>query len=191
MVNANPGSATMLDGAQAHALALAMYNAVAAQQQGAIVRQAATTMVCAAMLSLGIAETAEGAAQPPAADADAAAPQAAQAAAAPLVEPISPLQPPVPVDPAELRGKAYQSVAQATALAIQDAADYLRNVSTMSSTALGVAMAQYLATADHPGAGERYAAVIAATQQMMAAAVTNFEAMGASAENLLKNFPEV
>lgn len=43
-------------------------------------------------------------------------------------------------------GKAYQSVAQSAAIAVQDAADALRNVSTIATTAAGVAMAQYLAT---------------------------------------------
>ena len=39
-------------------------------------------------------------------------------------------------------GRAYQSVAQSTAIAIQDATDYLRNVSTIAVTATGVALAQ-------------------------------------------------
>lgn len=41
--------------------------------------------------------------------------------------------------------KAYQSVAQSTALAIQDSVDNLRNINTISTTALGVAVAQMLA----------------------------------------------
>ena len=42
-------------------------------------------------------------------------------------------------------GKAYQSVASLRR-SPQDAADALRNVSTIATTAAGVAMAQYLAT---------------------------------------------
>ncbi|MCW3849314.1 RebB family R body protein [Sphingomonas sp. LB-2] len=178
----NPG--TMLDAAQAHAIALAMYNAVSAQQQGAVVRQAAATMVCTAMLSLGVAETAES--QPAPSVADTAAQQPA-AVASQVADAVNKVAPPVlAVDPAGLAGKAYQSVAQSAAIAIQDAADYLRNVSTIATTAAGVAMAQYLA---NPAAPEQYAAAIAATQQMMAAAVANFEAIGATAENVLKGFP--
>ena len=45
-------------------------------------------------------------------------------------------------------GKAYQSVAQSTAIAIQDAADALRNASVVSLTASGVAVAQMLAQGD-------------------------------------------
>ena len=47
--------------------------------------------------------------------------------------------------------KAFQSVAQSTALAVQDAVDNLRNVNTISSTAIGVAMAQMLAVPAEAG----------------------------------------
>lgn len=41
-------------------------------------------------------------------------------------------------------GRAYQSVAASAAIAVQDATDMLRNVSTVSTTAIGVAMAQMI-----------------------------------------------
>lgn len=41
-------------------------------------------------------------------------------------------------------GKAYESVAQSAALAIQDATDHLRNINTISATALAIALAQSL-----------------------------------------------
>lgn len=184
MANHAKDSGAMLDAAQTHALALAMYNSVAAQQQGAIVRQASTTMVCAAMLSLGIAETAESQPQPP--TGDAAAPQPAPVAAA-----LTGARDEVPAqalaaDPAEWSGQAYQSVAQSAAIAIQDAADYLRNVTTIATTAAGVAMAQYLA---NPAGAEQYRAVMAETQKFVAAAMSNFETIGVNAEKLLKHFP--
>jgi hypothetical protein len=188
MSNHDHDAAALLDGATAHALGLAMYSAVHAQQQGAIIRQASTTMVCTALLSLGVAEAAEGQPLPPPAD-DSATP----APAAPVAAAVAGAAANVPL-PAALAagaaghgGLAYQSIAQSAALAIQDAADYLRNVSTIASTAAGVAMAQYLA---NPGASAEFDAAMAGTQQLMAAAVANFEAIGACAENTLKNFPD-
>jgi hypothetical protein len=52
-------------------------------------------------------------------------------------------------------GKVYQSVAQSAAIAIQDAADALRNLTTIEATAAGVAMAEMLrqqAPPTHPPA---------------------------------------
>lgn len=43
-------------------------------------------------------------------------------------------------------GQAYQFVAQSTAMAVQDAVDYLRNVSMITSTAIGVASARMIKT---------------------------------------------
>lgn len=81
-------------------------------------------------------------------------------------------------------GKAYQSVAQSTAIAVQDAADYLRNVSTMSTTAMGVAMAQLLATGD-----PQYAQAIDTANKMMTDATANFSAIGKAAGEILNKFP--
>jgi hypothetical protein len=81
-------------------------------------------------------------------------------------------------------GKAYQSVAQSTAIAVQDAADTLRNMSTISTTAIGVAMAQFLATKD-----AAYIQVIAEAQLVMTNATANFTAVGTAAAQILKGFP--
>ncbi|MBC7905273.1 MAG: hypothetical protein H7Y60_00810 [Rhodospirillaceae bacterium] len=81
-------------------------------------------------------------------------------------------------------GKAYQAVAQSTAIAVQDAADALRNVSTIATTAAGVAMAQLLATGD-----AKYADALAQTQLMMKSATEDFAQVGAAASAVLKNFP--
>lgn len=81
-------------------------------------------------------------------------------------------------------GKAYQSVAQSTAIAVQDAADALRNVTTIAGTASGVAMAQYLATGE-----ERYAKALGLAQQMMAAATQDFNNIGTAASTVIKSFP--
>jgi hypothetical protein len=81
-------------------------------------------------------------------------------------------------------GKAYQSVAQSAAIAIQDAADALRNVSTIATTAAGVAMAQLLATGD-----PKYADALTQAQQMMTAATADFTSIGIAATDVLKKFP--
>ncbi len=81
-------------------------------------------------------------------------------------------------------GKAFQSVAQSAAIAVQDAADSLRNVSTIVNTAAGVALAQYVATLD-----PLYAEVITESQTMMASAITNFTQIGAAASAIVQGFP--
>lgn len=82
-------------------------------------------------------------------------------------------------------GKAYQSVAQSTALAVQDATDALRNVSTMATTAAGVALAQILATGDAP----RYQPTLDSAQALMTAAIADFSSIGTAAGTILKSFP--
>lgn len=81
-------------------------------------------------------------------------------------------------------GKAYQSVAQSTAIAIQDATDNLRNINTISSTALGVAMAQYLATGE-----SKYAKAIELAQSMSTQAAASFLTIGTNASDVLKGYP--
>jgi hypothetical protein len=81
-------------------------------------------------------------------------------------------------------GKAYQSVAQSAAIAVQDATDALRNVSTIATTAAGVAMAQLLATGD-----PKYAQALTQAQSMMKSATEDFAQVGAAASTVLKNFP--
>ena len=81
-------------------------------------------------------------------------------------------------------GKAYQSVAQSTAIAVQDAADYLRNVSTISTTAQGVAMAKFIATKD-----PIYLQVIQEAQKMTVKASAAFKQIGTDAGDVLKGFP--
>jgi len=81
-------------------------------------------------------------------------------------------------------GKAYQSVAQSMAIAIQDATDNLRNVNTLATTAMGVALAQLLAT----GNG-KYAEVIAVAQAMSTAASTTMLTIGQDAAQVVRSFP--
>src|ERR1043166_5668573 len=82
-------------------------------------------------------------------------------------------------------GKDYQSVAQSTAIAVQDATDMLRNISTIATTASGVAIAQMLATPPNPGAAE----ALTAAQPLLAGATTKFPAIGSAAAAILNEFP--
>jgi len=81
-------------------------------------------------------------------------------------------------------GKAYQSVAQSSAIVVQDAADALRNIATIATTAAGVAMAQYLATGD-----DKYVKAMAQAQSLMQSATDDFTRIGAAAATVLKGFP--
>lgn len=79
--------------------------------------------------------------------------------------------------------KAQQSVAQSTAIAVQDAADNLRNLSTVTSTAIGVALAQLLATGD-----PKYVKVIEEAQKALVKGTENFADVGAKSAQILKDF---
>lgn len=80
--------------------------------------------------------------------------------------------------------KSYQSVAQSTAIAVQDASDALRNIATLATTAAGVAMAQYLATGD-----DRYAAILDKSQSMLETATNDYLKVGNAAAEVLRGFP--
>lgn len=79
--------------------------------------------------------------------------------------------------------KAQQAVAQTAAIAVQDAADNLRNISTVTSTAIGVALAQLLATGD-----EKYVTVIDEAEKALESAVENFATVGEKAAKVLEGF---
>ncbi|NEQ40436.1 MAG: hypothetical protein F6K40_31085 [Okeania sp. SIO3I5] len=82
-------------------------------------------------------------------------------------------------------GKAYQSVAQSMAIAVQDATDNLRNITTISSTAIAVCTQLMIA--------ERkvtpYAEIIAKSQETLSSTVKIFEKVGKSSGTILKEFP--
>ena len=81
-------------------------------------------------------------------------------------------------------GKAYQSVAQSSAIAVQDATDALRNISTIATTAAGVAVAQLLATGD-----DKYAKALSDIQQMVTHAADDYAKVSAAATVVVQNFP--
>jgi surfactin synthase thioesterase subunit len=178
----------MLAQAMAHSLGLAMYNSVNAQQQGAIIRQAATIELCAAIVSLGVSvegKGASGSAAPLAADSGTAQP-ASPAEVAATLEQLSATAPEFTLDAAPAAGQAYQSVAQSAAIAVQDAADLLRNMDTISTTALGVAMAQLIVSGK---VSPNYEEIEAAVQRAREKAIDNFRAIGRAAADMLKDFP--
>jgi len=79
-------------------------------------------------------------------------------------------------------GKAYQSVAQSAAIAIQDATDALRNISTIATTASGVAIAQALAEKPNAPAMQEI-------QQMMTTAIQDYTAIANATVAMLNAFP--
>jgi len=81
-------------------------------------------------------------------------------------------------------GKAYQSVAQSTAIAIQDAADNMRNINTISATALGVSIAQFIETGD-----SKYAQAIELAQKMSLDAANTFKVVGSNSADVIKGYP--
>lgn len=81
-------------------------------------------------------------------------------------------------------GSAYQSVSQSAAIAVQDATENLRNLSSIGSTAIGVAMAQYLATGE-----DKYKEAIKSAQSIVTQATEDFSAIGQSASLIVNSFP--
>jgi len=82
-------------------------------------------------------------------------------------------------------GKAFQFVAQATAMAVQDATDNLRNISTISTTAIGMAMSQLMSSGDV----ETWQAVISAAQNLVQTSANDLLAICQNASQVLQNFP--
>jgi|ERR1044072_6983746 hypothetical protein len=81
-------------------------------------------------------------------------------------------------------GKAYQSVAQSTAIAIQDATDALRNISTITTTAAGVVIAQMLVNPATPTS-----ALLPTLQQVMEGAIADYTKIGVAAAGILEEYP--
>jgi hypothetical protein len=82
-------------------------------------------------------------------------------------------------------GRAYQIVAQASAIAVQDATDFLRNVGTMSATAAGIGLAQVIAGEETKGTN-----TITAAQTVMTNAVQIFGQIGQAATKVATEYPK-
>lgn len=68
---------------------------------------------------------------------------------------------------------AQQSIAQSTALALSDATDNLRNLNTLSTTAIGVALSQYIESGD-----PKFSEVLQEAQNVVTRGVENFGGVG-------------
>jgi hypothetical protein len=81
--------------------------------------------------------------------------------------------------------KAFNYVAQAAAMAVQDATDNLRNVSTLSTTAVGVAMTQLISSGDI----ETWGPVVRVAQGLVKTCAEDFHHIGETASRVLRHFP--
>lgn len=92
-------------------------------------------------------------------------------------------QPPEPGQSAA--NNAQQSIAQSTALALSDATDNLRNLNTLSTTAIGVALSQYIETGD-----DKFSSIIQEAQQVVTRGTENFSAVGDKVSSVLNDSAE-
>lgn len=76
---------------------------------------------------------------------------------------------------------AQQSIAQSTAIAMADATDNLRNLNTLSTTAIGVALSNYIETGD-----DKHVKVIHEAQNVVTTGTTNFESVSQKVAQLFK-----
>ncbi len=82
-------------------------------------------------------------------------------------------------------GKAYQSIAQTAAIAVQDAADTLRNIQTIATTATGVAMAEWLASSGVTPDMDKF---FQYTATMIQNATTDFTNIGSASSKIVNDF---
>ncbi|NGN96234.1 hypothetical protein G5S52_00760 [Grimontia sp. S25] len=75
---------------------------------------------------------------------------------------------------------ANQSVAQSTAMALADATDNLRNLNTLSTTAIGTALSQLLETGD-----PKYLTIIDEAQKVITKGADNFGIVGDKVASVL------
>ncbi len=81
-------------------------------------------------------------------------------------------------------GLAVQSIAQSAAIAVSDATDMLRNVETVMTTAMGVAMAKWIETPENVF----YEQIVNAASTAIKNSAENFKTIGTDAEAVLAEF---
>ncbi len=96
---------------------------------------------------------------------------------------ISNKQPPSPAFTAV--NNAQQSIAQSTALALADATDNLRNINTLSTTAIGVALSKYIESGD-----PKFNTVIEDAQSLVSRGADNFGKVGEQIAIVLQDSAE-
>ncbi len=89
-------------------------------------------------------------------------------------QPAAPSRPP--------HEEARQAIAQSSALAMSDATDNLRNLNTLSTTAIGVALSNLIETGDL-----KYADMISKAQDVVTTGADNFGAVGTQVAKLFKD----
>lgn len=77
---------------------------------------------------------------------------------------------------------ADQAIAQSSVIAISDATDNLRNMSSIGATAIAVALSQFIETGD-----KKYLDGIDKANDIIEKAITNFSKVGNSAKSNIKN----
>lgn len=81
-------------------------------------------------------------------------------------------------------GKAYQAVAQSTAIAIGDGATYLRNIEAISVAATATAMAKFLET-ENP----EFLLLVPIAMGLVPTATASFAGIGAAATVIATTYP--
>lgn len=81
-------------------------------------------------------------------------------------------------------GKAYQSVAQSSAIAISDGATYMRDIQLISTAAAATAITKFLETQN-----PEFLALIPIAMGLVPTATASFALIGASATAVLTSFP--
>lgn len=82
-------------------------------------------------------------------------------------------------------GSAHHAIAHSSAIAMQDATDNLRNLNTLSTTAIGVALSQYVLTGD-----PKYGEMIEQAQKIVSNGADNFEMVGTKVASVFKQLPK-
>ena len=86
----------------------------------------------------------------------------------------------------QAKAKAVQSIAQSAAIAVQDASDMLRNISTVELTAIGIATAKWLENPADP----KYKELIDESMKTIVAASTTYMTIGQNAAKVLDLFKD-
>lgn len=84
-------------------------------------------------------------------------------------------------------GIAYQYVAQSSAMAVQDAGTYMRNVAAMAEAAMAVVMTKMLEAP--PESITQWSPAIPAIETALKTGVTFFKDAGSAAAEVLEEFP--
>jgi hypothetical protein len=88
-------------------------------------------------------------------------------------------EPPKPLDSAQ--NTASQSIAQSSAMALSDATDNLRNISSISTTAIGVALSRFIESGDM-----RNLEAIDQANKVVKNSIDSFKVIGDQVKNTIK-----